>query len=393
MLLALHAPRLPLAIALARTPVPAGTPVALGPEPFGEPRVGTPSAAAEAAGVRAGMPLGEALTLCPGLALVAPDPSGVRAWARDLLAGIDALGLPVEEIGPGRVLIDAAPGLRLHGGPRGLVRRLAALDPDSGLQIGAAPARFAALMAARMARRRPRILAAGDLAEALGPLPVRLLHEDGDVPLPVCRALALVGIDRLAGVASLSRLAVRDRFGEDGLRAWRMARGEDGDRLAPVAVEAPIASILRPDAPIATDQALVHALDLLLERALADPARGDRAPRLLELEARLITGESWCAEVPLREATVEHRRLCEALLPKARRLPAPAERLRLVLAALTPGTRQLTLLVRDGQERDDRIAEAARQVRDAVGEEALLRIVPIDPASRLPERRYGLAPR
>jgi hypothetical protein len=113
----------------------------------------------------------------------------------------------------------------------------------------------------------------------------------------------------------------------------------------------------------------------------------------LRLQARLITGESWSCEAPLREPTADVPRLVLALLPKARRLPAPAERLALTLAELSADPRQLTLLQREGAERLRRIDEATGQVRSAVGEGALLRVVGIDPASRLPERRYGLAPR
>lgn len=397
MLLALHLPRLPLIVALAahdRAALAAGAPIALGPSPFGEPRIGLPSAVAEAGGVRSGMPLAEALTLCPGLQLVPPDPVGLQERAALLLRDIDALGLPVEQIAPGRVLIDATPGLRLHGGPRRLLERLHGLaQPGEGIRIGAAPTRFGALMAARLSRRRPRVLGAEEVLAAIAPLPVRLLHDDGGVPAELCEALALVGIDRLGGVASLSQLAVRDRFGPAGVEARRLARGEDGAAIAAQPPPPLVRSVLQPGEPIATDAALEQALGLLIARTVALPARGDALPRLLRLQARLITGESWLCEAPLREPTLDVPRLLMALLPKARRLPAPAERLALTFAELSAGAQQLTLLEREGAERDRRLDGAAQQVRAAVGEGALLRVVGVDPSSRLPERRYGLLPR
>ena len=141
MLLALQIPRLPLLVALAapgRPQLASGTPVALGPPPLGEARIGLPSTVAEASGVRSGMPLSEALTLCPELQLVPPDPVGAQERAARLLRDIAALGLPVEEIAPGRVLIDATPGLRLHGGPRRLLERLHELAaPGETIRIGA----------------------------------------------------------------------------------------------------------------------------------------------------------------------------------------------------------------------------------------------------------------
>ncbi|MGA0122038.1 MAG: hypothetical protein ACO3KD_03405, partial [Gaiellales bacterium] len=247
MLLALLIPRLPLRAALAAHPgPPPPEPMAVGPDPLGAPRIDAPSAAAAAMGVRPGMPLGEALALCPALALVPPDPAGARRIGESLLAGAEALGLPVEPLGPDRALLDAAPALRLHGGPDRLIRRLQALLPDAGLRIGAAPARFAALAAARSARRRPRILAAGEVQAALAPLPVRLLHADGGACPDVCRALELVGIDRLGGLAALPRLAVRDRFGAAGLVAWRMSRGEDGALIVPRRVEGALCATFAP---------------------------------------------------------------------------------------------------------------------------------------------------
>ena len=397
MLLALLLPRLELAVALAASggaPTPAGAPIAVGPSPLGEPRVGQPSAAAEASGVRVGMALGEALALCPGLRLVAPDPVGVQERAARLLQAIDRLGLPAEPIAPGRVLIDAAPGLRLHGGPQRLIGRLLeTAEQGEAIRIGAAPSRFAALMAARLARRRPRVLGEEEVVAALGPLPVSLLHEDGGVPRAICAALALVGIDRLGGVASLSRIAMRDRFGAEGLRARQLARGEDGARIEPQQPPALVRVELAPAAPVATDAALEQAIGLLDPRAVLLPERGDALPRLLRLQVRLITGESWSCEAPLREPTADVPRLVLALLPKARRLPAPAERLALTLADLSAVPAQMTLLERAGAERRRRIEEAEGQVRAAVGEGALLRVVEVAPDSRLPERRYGLAPR
>lgn len=397
MLLALLLPRLDLHAALAArggSAATGGEPVAVGPAPLGAPRIGQPSAAAEACGVRSGMSLGEALALCPGLRLVPPDPVGAQERAGRLLRAIDGLGLPAEPIAPGRVLIDAAPGLRLHGGPRRLIGRLLeTAEEGEAIRIGAAPSRFAALMAARLARRRPRVLGGDEVIEAIAPLPVGLLHEDGGVPREICDALALVGIDRIGGVASLSRLAVRDRFGPAGVRARELARGEDGMRIAPLRPPVRVRAELAPAAPIATDAALEQAVGLLAARAVLLPERGDALPRLLRLQARLITGESWSCEAPLREPTADVPRLVLALLPKARRLPAPAERLALELAELSAAPGQLTLLERDGEERRARIAEAAGQVRAAVGEGALLRVVEVAPDSRLPERRYGLAPR
>ncbi|MCW2953746.1 MAG: hypothetical protein JWQ48_2916, partial [Conexibacter sp.] len=109
-------PRFQLTVAVGDRESLLTEPAALAPEPGREGKVGEVSLAAEAFGVRAGMPLGEALSRCPQLALVPPDPAGVAdAWER-LIVRLESIGAAVEPERPGLACFDAR-GLRgLHGG-------------------------------------------------------------------------------------------------------------------------------------------------------------------------------------------------------------------------------------------------------------------------------------
>src|SRR6266700_3235726 len=73
MIACLSIPGFELRAALRSRPRLAFAPAALAPEPGREPLLGPVTAAAEAAGVKAGMRLGEALALCPDLELVDSD--------------------------------------------------------------------------------------------------------------------------------------------------------------------------------------------------------------------------------------------------------------------------------------------------------------------------------
>jgi protein ImuB len=201
-----------------------------------------------------------------------------------------------------------------------------------------------------------------------------------------------LGLRRLDDLRRLPRLAVRDRFGPAGEHAWRLASGDDPDRLQPRA--APISlreTLALPEAAI-TEQALWHALRLLLDRLLERPERVDRAPRSLLLGARLAGGGSWERHVPLREPTADRARLELALRPKLGELPAPVDQLAVELCALAPAHRQQALVPADGEARAERLREAVRHVRSVVDAGAALRIVEVDGQSRLPERRFALAP-
>src|ERR671939_1039223 len=76
-------------------------PAALAPEPGGEALLGPVTAAAEAAGVRPGMRLGEALALCPSLQLVDPDPSAAEEAWEGIVRALEDAGFAVESAAPG----------------------------------------------------------------------------------------------------------------------------------------------------------------------------------------------------------------------------------------------------------------------------------------------------
>ena len=83
------------------------------------------------------------------------------------------------------------------------------------------------------------------------------------------------------------------------------------------------------------------------------------------------------------------------LAPKIGELPAPAESIGLEVEAWGPPAHDQARLMEDRSPaavRRARIAEAVGQVRQAAGRDAALRVLELDPESRLPERRAALAP-
>ena len=60
--------------------------------------------------------------------------------------------------------------------------------------------------------------------------------------------------------------------------------------------------------------------------------------------------------------------------------------------ALGPETGEQLSLASPEQERRQRISEAVRQTRSAAGADAVLRVLEVDPESRVPERREVLMP-
>jgi len=127
---------------------------------------------------------------------------------------------------------------------------------------------------------------------------------------------------------------------------------------------------------------------------LAREERGGRLPRRLAVSARLVGGGSWRRTATLREPTAESERLRQSLAPKLKELPAPAVELRLELGELTESVGTQAELVRPrGSRLRGRLREGLRQVRVAMGMEAICTVVEVAPWSRIPEARAILVPR
>jgi protein ImuB len=389
MVVATLIPRFSLLIALRRARRRPDAPVALGPQPGEPPVVGPCTPAAEMEGVRAGLRVGEALARCPALELVTPDPDAVARASEEVVARLEALGAAVEPVEAGLACF-ASDGLeRLHGGLEGVLRRTRATLPvGAGGLVGAAPSRFAAIQAARMAdSRAPLVVRSEEVAEFLAPLPADRLPLDGRA----LAALDALGLVTMGQVAALPRAAALERLGFPGLRAWLLARGGEDTPLSPRTPPQPLEASFTFPEPIGARQALDAAARLLLTQ-LAAAARGrGRAVRALVLRARLEGDGSWTASLTLREATADPDRLAAAALPRLAEVAAPVETLTMRAdASGSLGGRQLTILSAAEEERERRVREAARQVRSSQGDDALLRAVEIEPWSRLPERRWAL---
>ena len=350
--------RLPLIAALggARSEL-MGEPVALAPEPGREQRVGEVSPAAEAFGIFAAMRVGEALSRCPSLRLVPPDPEATRGYWSHVLDRLESLGAAVESDDAGVAWFEADGLRRVHGGHLEGVLAAARRALPAGARVAAASCRFVAYAAALNVRRGRRrasdaIVPAGATRAFLAPLPVGLLRvRPGLEELP--EVLERLGIRTLGQLAALPPGRIAERFGHPGLLA----------------------------------------LELLVARVLARRERRGRTLRVLALSARFVEGGTWRVSVPLRRPSADAARLRLVLAPRLGELPAPAESLAVEVEAFGPPAYDHTPLADDpGERRRVRLAEAVRHVRSAAGGEAVVRVLEIDPESRLPERRAVLAP-
>jgi protein ImuB len=304
---------------------------------------------------------------------------------------LEAIGAAVESRRPGEAFF-AVDGLRdICGGDSAAVLRAARTAIGPGPRIGSAPNRFAAYAAAWK-----RVSVAEDRLQVfLAPLPVGVLAprlEAGAAEVEeLLTTLERLGIGTLQALSRISPDRVADRFGALGLQARRLARGDDTPLLPRRPHEELAEQVELPEGT--AGQQLERALELLVDRLLAAPQRRGRTLLGLRFGALLSAGGSWSVEQGLGRPTASARTLRSLLAPRLEQLPGPATALRLRALGLGPAAVDQAELAVGGEEpRRRRLGAAVREVRAVQGAEALLRVLPVDSASRVPERWAMLTP-
>jgi protein ImuB len=297
-----------------------------------------------------------------------------------MVRGLESIGAAVETEAPGEAFF-AVDGLRsIHGGSSRGVLGAARRAVGDEVAIATRSSRFAAFLAAGEWRR---------------PVPVEALRTRLGVPEreagDLIEALERLGISTLEAFARLGDGQVADRFGLLGLRALRLCRGEE-EPLRPRTPREELAEEIELPEGTAGRQ-LDRALELLVDRLLAASQRKGRTLLGLRLGARLAAGGSWSVEQGLGRPSASPPVLRNVLAPRLEEIPGPATALHLRAIGLGPPARdQLELSVGAGEPRRRRLGAAVREVRAVQGAEALLKILPVDGSSRVPERWAMLTP-
>jgi protein ImuB len=318
-----------------------------------------------------------------------PDPVAAAELTEAMARRLEGIGAAVETERAGEIFF-AVGGLRgLYGGEVAGVTAVARGAVGTPVLIGVAPTRTAARAAAE---RGEVVVTPERLAHFLAPLPTAVLPDRLGEPRrgaeELVASLERLGIGALGALRKLSADQMADRFGPLGLRALRIAGGEEEPLRPRVPHEDLVEEIELPEG-VAGSQ-LDRALELLVDRLLAAPARKGRTLLAVRLGARLCGGGSWSIDQGLGRPSAAAGILRRLLVPRLEGLPGPAEALRLrALGFGPPAADQLVMEVGGSEPRRRRLGAAVREVRAAQGADALLRVLPVDAASRVPER-WGL---
>jgi len=180
-------------------------------------------------GVRSAMPMFEALRLCPQAKVVRPNMEKYVRVGRDVRQMMLALTPLVEPLSIDEAFLDLTGTARLHGmWPAKALARFAA-DVEKTLHItvsiGLSCNKFLAKVASDLDKPRGfAVLGQSEAQAFLAPKPVGFIFGVGNVS---AARLARDGITRIADLQNKSEIELMRRYGEEGRRLARLARGLD----------------------------------------------------------------------------------------------------------------------------------------------------------------------
>ena len=345
--------------------------------------------------VRPGTALSRVLAQHPEVRLLPADPVYYqRCWDR-ILDRLQQLFPGVEDGGPGCAYLDIAGLELLYGGPAGLRQRLGEVIAAEwrgrwGLGAGKFNARCAAVRS-----RAGEVLEVPSeptaLRAFLAKMPAALLPLDDEAQ----HLLADFGLKTLGDLAAQPRRALRARLGEPGARAWDLSRGNDSEPLRPLPPAETVSAQLEFPFPAVSVGAFSVGLLTLLQRLYRHPRLADRAAGHIALTAQISDQPTWSFTYRFRTLVAGAEAAHEALLavlsgrePGPLGLPGPVKDLRVELGQLGPApTIQGELW---SKSRKASLRSAVAGLRRRLPGEALLRVVEVEPWSRIPERRQAL---
>jgi DNA polymerase-4 len=185
-------------------------------------------------GVKSAMPMFEALRLCPHARVVRPNIEKYSRVGREVRRLMLALTPAVEPLSIDEAFLDLSGTARLHGLIPAKVLARFAVEVERRLSItvsiGLSCNKFLAKIASDLDKPRGfAVLGASEAAKFLAPKPVSFIFGVGKVS---AARFARDGFRRIADLQTVSEVEMMRRYGEEGRRLARLARGIDPRKVS-----------------------------------------------------------------------------------------------------------------------------------------------------------------
>jgi len=340
-------------------------------------------------GLHRDMPLQQALSRHANIELLQADIPYYWAVFNRVLDSMEQRSPLVEGSELGCIYI-GADGLQLiYADDNALIAAMQEAVPEGFVyQMGVAANKFLAYLAARHSPRDGYKLLIGDVESFLRNLPCDVLP----ISIKSKDKLHDFGLHTLGQVSALPEGPLQAQFSPEGRKIWQLARGYDDTPLYPRFTEEVIEKSLYLASVTVSLEAILVAIESLLHQAFARNLKG-KGICGLTLWTRSWSLEHWERNIKFKEPATD----VKTIMSRIRRVmenypqPGPVEQVGIKVTRLGyPRGRQKSLFsevrVRDYLQED------IRQLELRQGNAQVFKVKEVEPWSRIPERRYTLAP-
>jgi len=369
-------------------------PIVIGGFPTDRKPVFECSREASKLGVVPGMALRQAHHLCPDAIFIPLDEDKYNQAFDDVLDVLERFSPIVEAAGQGKAFLDGSGLQGLFGPDEALASRISSevlRHARLETKVGIASNMFTASMAATLPSAERRcIVKKGKEGDFLAPLPADLLPISDDTK----RRLDLLGLRTLGQIATLPLDALANQFGDEGILAHQLANGVDDRPLIQRAKTAILEQEESCENPLESVDAILSAIDRSLDKLIPALKSRNQVCNQLRLCLHFDGTSPWYDTLNLKEPTDSKRQIVFLIKHhlEAAHFSAGVTGIRLGLTQLGGETaRQDSLLTREKVRQDAQLKRAAKQLQARLGKNPLKKVVQVDPGSRIPERRSGLA--
>ena len=353
--------------------------------------VAAADAAAQALGLRPGLPLTQAQARVPGLTVAEADPAADRAALERLAAWCLRYTPLTAPDSPDGLWLDITGCAHLQGGEAALLGTLVGRLERSGIAARAAVADTpgAAWAVARHAGQAATVVAPGEQADSVAPLPVSALR----IPAEAADGLRRLGLDLVGQLAAVPRAPLARRFGPELLLRLDQTLGHVLEPIAPQFPPEAIQHRLAFPEPLLTAEAFTPAIAHLALAVCAELELAGQGARRLALLFERVDGQVQAIRIgtarPSRDARHLGRLLDERLEEVDPGLGVEAMRLVVTLAETLAWTQAAAALAPDAAPPADMSALVDR-LANRLGTGRVFRVAPVE--SDVPERAVRAVP-
>jgi DNA polymerase-4 len=325
-------------------------------------------------GVRSAMSMAEALRRAPHAVVVPPRHDRYARASEEAFAIFRRYTPLVEPLSLDEAFLDVTSSRALFGDGESIARAIKA-DVLRELQLtasaGVAPCKFAAKVASDLGKPDGMVVVApGDVAAFLAPLPVERMWGVGPKTAPRMRKLGYETIGDLAraGKASLERV-----LGSWGVEVARLARGTDDRDVVPHACARSIGAEETYDEDLVDQEAIARTLLDHAGRVARRLVRSGLGARTVAVKIKYddftLRTRRTTLPAPVQDTDAIHL----AALQLLARVPLFGRRVRLTgvsVSGIVQGGPETTLFPDVQAEKRRRLEEVAAQIAERFGDEA-----------------------